>query len=98
MALGASGAQVLGAPTSRLAERLRLLQPGENLRGEIVFLPTPVGRVEVTLLTSQAQLQLGLLEEPLDEAVLAFAPAGVFSRKEPSPGGRVVVSLPVARF
>lgn len=84
--------------TSGLADRLHLLQAKEDSRGEIVFLPTPVGSVEVTLLTSEAQLQLGLLEEPLDEAVVGFAPAGVFTRTERGPSGRVVVSLPVARF
>lgn len=81
-----------------VVRNLGLLQAeqGER-RGETICLDTPVGRVEVMLLWSDAQLQLGLLEEPLDEAVVAFAPAGTFSRKE-RPTGRVVLSLPILRF
>lgn len=82
---------------SSLVRRLRLLEGEEIQRGEMVGLPTPVGRVEVMLLWHDAQLQLGLLEDPLKEAVVAFAPAGTFSRTERSQG-RVVLSLPVARF
>lgn len=78
--------------------RLELLGVERRLRrGDVIGLQTPVGRMEVLILRSEAQLQLGLLEEPLDEAVVGFAPAGVFSRKE-RPTGRVVVSLPILRF
>lgn len=77
---------------------LRILNEKDPLRrGQTIGLDTPMGRVEVMLLWADAQLQLGTLEEPLDEAVVAFAPAGVFVRKE-RPTGRVVLSLPVLRF
>src|SRR5690606_33991368 len=38
--------------STRLAERLRLLRADDTLRTECIFLPTPVGSVEVTLLTA----------------------------------------------
>lgn len=86
------------APPSDSSRGAGLLGVEQPLRrGETVGIDTPVGRVEVMLLWSDAQLQLGLLEEPLDEAVVGFAPAGVFSRKE-RPTGRLVVALPVLRF
>ncbi|MFO7155263.1 MAG: hypothetical protein DIU72_001420 [Pseudomonadota bacterium] len=66
-------------------------------RGERIGIDTPVGRVEVMVLWSEAQLQLGLLEEPCDQAVVAYAPAGVFVRKE-RPTGRLVLSVPILRF
>lgn len=85
-------------PAAHASVGLRLLGEEERLRrGEMVGLDTPVGRFEVMLLWSDAQLQLGTLEEPLDEAVVGFAPAGVFIRTE-RPTGRVVLSLPVLRF
>ncbi|HLV60599.1 MAG TPA: hypothetical protein VKY51_04270 [Fredinandcohnia sp.] len=86
--------EVRAAPSDA---RLVLEQNAPSPRGERVGLDTPVGRVEVLLLWSEAQHQLGLLEEPLDRAVPGFAPAGVFSRKE-RPTGRMVLSLPVLRF
>lgn len=85
------------AGDAAIVRNLRLLQEEGEPRGETIGLDTPVGRVQVTLLSSDAQLQLGLLEEPLDEAVVAFAPAGTFSRKE-RPTGRVVLSVPILRF
>lgn len=83
--------------SAELSFGLHLLDGRERRRGEMLGLDTPVGRFEVMLLWSDAQLQLGMLEEPLDEAVVGFAPAGVFIRTE-RPTGRVVLSLPVLRF
>ena len=73
------------------------VQKEDEPRGERIGIDTPVGRVEVMLLWSEAQQELGLLEEPSDQAVVAYAPAGVFPRQE-RPIGRVVLSVPILRF